>query len=232
MLARRLLNVDGGTQDPYWDNVVLCLNAKGFNGSNIIVDEKGKTPTIYGETKVDTTLEYNTIKLDGNGDYFKFAPDGTAFNFGTNWCIEAWLRLNAIYGNLFTQRTSGVCQGILFGFHNNTVSLAMGDGAPTWFYAPSNFNLGVSASTLFHIAAVRNGSSIKCYRNGTEIHSGETSGVVTPGLGANIGYDPGNPGATPSYYPLNGYIKGLRVTNGVSRYADGFSPDQCPFPTI
>ena len=217
-------------QDPLWDNVVLCLNAAGADNSTTIIDETGKTPSIVnGDTKIRTVLGYNSIYLDGSGDYVRFGADGTDFDFGSDsFCIEAWLYLNTIAGNLFTQRIASNTSGISFGFHNNQVSITLGNGS-SWFYAPSNFNLGVVANTLFHIALIRDGNTIRVCRGGTQIHSGTTTGVVGPvGLPANIGWDPGNSGM--SYYPLSGHIKGFRITKGDPRYTGtSFTPDDAPF---
>ena len=219
-------------RDPYWENVTLCINASGFADSTTIVDETGKIPSIVnGDTKIRTVLGYNSIYLDGSGDYVRFDADGTDFDFGSDsFCIEAWLYLNAIAGNLFTQRTAGNTSGISFGFHNNQVSMALGNGSG-WFYAPSNFNLGVGANTLFHIALIRDGNTIRVCRDGTQIHSGTTTGVVGPvGLPVNIGWDPGNSGM--GYYPLSGHIKGFRITKGDPRYTGtSFTPDAAPFLT-
>lgn len=218
--------------DPLWDNVVLCLNAAGSSLSTGIIDETGKVASIVaGDTHISTLLGYNTIKLDGSGDYVRFDADGTDFDFGSDsFCIEAWLYLTTIAGNLFTQRTAGNTTGISFGFHSSNVSMTLGNGS-SWFYAPSTFNLGVVKNTLFHIALIRDGNTIRVCRNGVQIHSGTTTGSIGPvGLPANIGWDPGNTGM--GYYPLSGHIKGLRITKGHPRYTgSSIIPDLSPFQT-
>ena len=217
--------------DPLWDNVVLCLNAAGADNSTTIIDETGKTPSIVnGDTKIRTVLGYNSIYLDGSGDYVRFNADGTAFDFGSSsFCVEAWLYLNTIAGNLFTQRTSTNIYGFLWGFHNGQVSLQLGTGT-SWFYSTPNFNLGVGANTLFHIALIRNGTTIRVCRDGTQIHSGTAAGSLKSGEPANVGWDPLNTGM--GFYPLSGHIKGFRITKGDPRYTGmSFTPDAAPFLT-
>lgn len=230
--ATLTVTVSATAGDPLWSNVVLCLNAAGADNSTTIIDETGKTPSIVnGDTKIRTILGYNSIYLDGSGDYMRFAANGTDFDFSNgSFCVEAWLYLNTIAGNLFTQRTGSNANGILFGFHSNQVSLQLGNGS-SWFYSPANFNLGVGTNTLFHLALIRDGNTIRVCRNGTQIHSGTTTGTIgAAGLPANIGWDPGNVGM--SYYPLSGHIKGFRITKGSPRYiGTSFTPDAAPFLT-
>ena len=83
---------------------------------------------------------------------------------------------------------------------------------------------GWSTGTLYHIAAVRSGSTLTLYRNGISLASGTTSQIYQTGSQLNIGGSPGD-----AVY-LNGYIDDLRITNGYARYTSNFTPPTSAFP--
>jgi VCBS repeat-containing protein len=218
-----VVEIYSGPTDPYWSNVVLCLNADGYNGDRGVDDAKGKQVFPFGNTQIITSPGYNAIRLDDSGDYAKVNAH-TDFDFGSaDWCVEGWIYRYALGGGFFVQRGWGVSQGIFLVFNSSgNLEIQLGNGS--WFFSKTA-TITAGLNTLFHVAVVRNGAAIKVYQNGVEVMSQPVSGTLSSGLGAFVGADPGN-----SYYALNCHIKGLRVTKGVPRYTAAFTPEAAPFP--
>ena len=91
-------------------------------------------------------------------------------------------------------------------------------------------NVTNSNGVWYHLAIVRNGTSIKMYRNGTEVASATVSAAATFNWGFNGSLAGGGnwDGAQGNW---NGYLDDLRVTNGVARYTSNFTPPTQPFVT-
>jgi len=76
-----------------------------------------------------------------------------------------------------------------------------------------------------HIAAVKNGSSIKIYENGTETGSGTLSSIYNSGQPVSIG---GLNSNSPINF-LGGYIDELRISKGIARWTSDFTPPSVPY---
>jgi hypothetical protein len=85
----------------------------------------------------------------------------------------------------------------------------------------------VATGTWYHLAFVRNGTSVKLYVNGVE----EASNTLSANFNIDVGdttdsWVGGTAFGTDSYY--NGYIDELRVSN-TARYTANFTPSTTPF---
>ena len=79
-----------------------------------------------------------------------------------------------------------------------------------------------------YLAVTRYGSVFRFWLNGSQLGSDQTSSITfgSATVGAFIGGSVVN-----SYnYLLNGYIDELRITKGVARYTENFTPPDKPFP--
>jgi hypothetical protein len=187
----------------------------------------------------------SSVYFDGSGDNLSM-PSAPSMNFGTgNWTIECWVCVATrttnyplIFGNnrgsFTTDALAITASNSDSASYNNKFVVAWGSGG---WSSPSagNSNLLVANATnnsgiWYHFALVRNGTSVKMYRNGIEV----ASATVSSGATFNWGYNGtlvggGNWDGAQGYF--NGYIDDLRITKGVARYTSNFTPPTQAFPT-
>ena len=83
---------------------------------------------------------------------------------------------------------------------------------------------GPAANGWSHVAATRQGSTLRLFLNGSLVGSVAQSAPYSGGSGTvtQIGQQPGN------FYPFAGYIDELRIVNGVALYTSNFTPPTAP----
>jgi hypothetical protein len=209
-------------------------NAAIFDNSGM-----GNLETV-GNAQIDTSVvKYGTSSMyfDGNGDNLS-GPTTPNLNMGTgNWTIECWvyilsrtLNYPLIFGNNNGSYTTGalalVNSNADSASYNDRFCLSVKDisNAPTLVASSTN-----SSNTWYHLAVVRNGTSLVMYRDGTSVASATISsglGFDWGKLGSRIGG--GNWDGAQSYF--NGYMDDLRITKGVARYVTNFTPPVARMP--
>jgi hypothetical protein len=220
-----------GLGDPYYDNVSLLLH---FNGNLTDTSASPKTVTAVGNAAATGAAKYGTYSLaiDGNGDGLSISdglPRGSE-----NFTVEFWIYKNTAWTGesgsriIYEWADNSVFGGVQCYLDNSQNALRVGRyGAGDWYmdYAASNF----SASTWYHIAVTRSGSTMTLWVNGTAAQSssysgsfGSTAGIQSIGIGSYLGTF-GASGSWP------GLIDEFRVTRGVSRYASAFTPPAAAF---
>ncbi len=230
----------GGATDPDFDSVSLLMNAEGntaddanwtdvvmlMNGESGVSDlsSTASAITVTGDTAVSTAQKkYGdySIAFDGTGDEVSFASNA-AYNMGTgDFTYEAWVYINSFAANVvffYHANDSGVLGAGEFNFYvSPTVGLALySNGA---VICNQGSLTGWSTGTWYHVAMVRNGTSINLYRDGVSLASATSSiQIGTATIGQTIGADPflGT--------RLNGYMDDIRITKGVARYTTAFTP--------
>jgi hypothetical protein len=193
-----------------------------------------------GNAQISTSVvKYGTGSLyfDGNGDNLS-GPTTPDLNMGTgNFTVECWvyivsrtLNYPLIFGNNNGSYTAGAVSLVNSNSDNagyiNRFCLSVRDhlNAPTLVASSTN-----SLNTWYHLAVVRNGTSLVMYRNGTSVASATISSSLAIDwgkLGSRVGG--GNWDGAQSY--LDGYIDDLRVTKGYARYTTTFTPPTAAFP--
>jgi hypothetical protein len=215
--------------DPYFSAVSLLLSGDGANGSQVFTDTSSspKTVTTYGNTQVSTSvLKYGngSMYFDGAGDYLS-TPASSAFAFGSaSFTIEMWYYPVSVtsswpfmWSNGNGYPTNCISINDRHAQHNTVFSVTLGN------YQPSN-DTALNGSTAvvnnrwYHLALVRNGTSISLYVNGVSEATITYSGSLDSGTSeaSIVG------GSTSAY--CNGYIDDLRITKGVARYIGNFTP--------
>jgi hypothetical protein len=200
-------------------NTQLLLN---FTNAGIIDNAMMNDLETVGNAQISTSVKkYGTgsIAFDGTGDYLTI-PFSQNFVFGAgNWTVELWVYLNS------TGR-----QGFVALEDNNgtNVPWEIGLNASNKFRALVQTSGGQvvidgtttpSTSTWYHIAAVRNGATVTLYVNGTSEATGSvsTNALVAETNSVYVGqYAYG--------FQFNGYIDDLRITKGIARYVQNFTP--------
>lgn len=222
----------------HFDNSLYsnCFTADNGRGRAMV------TATQYGDANIDDTyFKFGTsaLDLDGN-DCIRFEDWG---DFGTgDWTIEGWVYpttiTNATYDAIFTLNSdadwnenadnSAYKQGIVFSVGSFHVAT---DNSSPPTAAVETFSTGFSTGSWQHFAMVRNGTSVKAYRNGSEIASTTIDSGTNFTLGDNqsaIGVfdriDYTSAGGTPGSGRLflTGYVDEFRISS-TARYTAAFT---------
>jgi hypothetical protein len=220
--------------DPQWDQVVALLHFNGSNGSTTITDQKSHTFTCTGNAAISTAQSKfggASAAFDGTGDYIS-APTSADWEMGAgNFTIETWFRTSdntanqTIVGSLDlqgsdykgwvlrydpTQSPAGLRFVIFVGTSTN------GD-VFQYAWTPSN-------NTWYHIAVVRQGTTLTIYVDGTSIGSGTiTTATTVASSGRALMIGAQDTAGAPDKF-LNGYLDDLRITKGVRQVANFTAP--------
>lgn len=178
-----------------------------------------------GNAQVSTSVKKfgtGSISFDGTGDYLRTPANNFALPLAGNFTIEFWLYFNS---TSTTQTILGQWESPTFWEFYYLANTEL-----RFYYSSSSYiNLGaLSTSTWYHVAAVRSGSTITAYLNGTSqgtATSSATIGSATKALGI------GSESPWTGFY-FNGYLDDIRITNGVARYTANFTPPTKAFPTF
>jgi hypothetical protein len=201
-----------------------------------IIDSTGANNAI---TNVSSTItassKYGSGALTFNGSSYLTLTGATgSTNFGTgDWTVECWWKANGTQSNY----TAIISQGFTGSPPAGTWGLKVTGGSTNlqFTYDASLVNVGqninssinANDSNWHHIAVVRNLSKLYMFIDGTLVGNnsipssqvvGNTSSDILIGYQSRDG----------SY--LNGTVDDLRVTKGVARYIDNFTPPQRALP--
>ena len=199
----------------------------------------GQTITYVGTADCQTTEKKWTgsLLLDGNSDYVTI-PDSNDWNFGTgDFTIDCWLRFN---NNSTDQSILG--QGDAAGNYSLELIARLSGGSPNLYINFSRISDGavvgrftcpltLSADTWYHLAVERNGTAGLMFIDGvsqtvTEAVAWGTLPDYTEVLQVGrVAYDP-----SPRYF--NGYIDELRISKGIARWTENFTPPAAPYEVI
>ena len=213
--------------DPFFANVISLLHFDSVVTADQI---PARTWTI-----TDSAIVSTTIKKFGAGGASPItgmkADDSSDWAFGTGaYTFESWVyfltspagTLQAIISNYDSGGGGGGYAGIGLLYNNTQLAFYSGTGASEI----ANFPWAPAATTWYHVAICRSGTSLRCFIDGTQIGStitDSTNVVVTrgPWLGKF---------ATAFSFNLHGGLDDVRVTKGVARYTANFTPPTAAFP--
>jgi len=236
------------SDDPNYSSVSLLLNGNGTNGSITFTDSSSyaHTVTANGDTQISTAqFKFGgaSMYFDGSGDYLSIL-DSDQFEIGSgDFTFEAWIYLtgySAAYqgqyyvAEIICKDSSSTGRGFTFAVNGTSTSWT---SLGVTLFSSNNTYIATSATTSFdlntwyHVAAVRNGTSLRFYKNGVDVGGGtnatsvqNTTTVVTVGSESPYFISTGN-----AYY-FPGYIDDLRITKGVARYTSNFTPPTAQLP--
>jgi hypothetical protein len=198
--------------DQFINNVVLWLR---FNSRTGFLTDSSQSNFNASNTNVTSNLS-NFIEGDGSanfngaGSLLQFPLD-SAFDFGTgDFTIECWFNSRVATGQTLIARWTGT----------NTFFLGIGPNVSFYvnnILAASSANYTIN--TWNHVAASRNGESVRLFLNG--VQAGSTYTIGTAALTASavplrIGRDGGGNGF------FNGLMDNIRITKGIGRYSYNF----------
>lgn len=222
---RTSIIINDENPDPFFNNVSLLLLGNGTNGSTTILDSSPspKSVSAVGSAQISTAQSKRggaSIAFDGNG--YLSIPLNSAFQFGLeDFTIEAWVYIASlgIYHAILEGRSIASFANFLFGVSNisGTLRLDHVNSVPSMRLTGSSTSIPLNSWT--HAAWVRNSGTISCYVNGVKDFATQTfASAMNPSsstlrIGAVI---------DPAWF--NGYIDNLRITKGIARYTDNFTP--------
>lgn len=226
MLRRVMMagNAAGGG-DPYWANVVSLLHFDGANNSTTIVDEAGASWTIGGAAVISTEKSRfggSSLKLPGSS--YLVASAAARFGFGTgDFTVECWVSSTVVNGVALDTRSSDSQAGV---FTVNQSNKGNGIG----YYQQSTGVLGGATASndgnWHHYAWVRESGVFLMFQDGVKVYGGAHTMDFGASRLAWIGSQFNSGSAK-----LNGYIDEFRITKGVARYSENFTPPSAPFPS-
>lgn len=209
-----------------------------LQGGRYFYDEKGKTWNYGGDTIVVSDQKVygeGSARLDGNGDYLQTTAV-TDWYFGAkDFTIESFFRLPANptgYGGWIVSRDipAGVrdfrvyVQGPLTG--------VVGKVGMAFETIEGKFNLisieALSLNEWYHLAVVRFGTQLIMFLDGVEQERANIGAASQ--LDGNRVVCVGTNSAPQVDVYLNGWVDELRVTHGVARYTQNFTPPEKAFP--
>ncbi len=216
---------DVAESDTYFSSVSLLMPMNGVNGSTTFTDYSSlsNSITVNGNSSISTTKYKwggSSGLFDGTTDWL-YAPVGSV-NFGTgDFTVEGWFNWASLTnGGLFQvypgtpPNTTG---GVAVGYDGVDFQIYSGNANYSRNYTPTT-------NTWYHVALVRNSSSLTLYVNGVAQGASLTDTTNYGGNGINVGLYYG------SGYTFNGNINDFRVTTGVARYTANFTPPTASFP--
>ncbi len=196
------------------------------------ISDKSATTILQsvGDVRVSTTqIKYGSGSLffDGVGDYLSI-PNNNVFNFGAgDFTVEFWIYPLAYGGTTAGAQIFGTVNGSQAGYSINLGQdinsfRVISNASGTWTSdATVSAGNGPALNTWTHIAVVRQGASLRIYKNGISVAS--SSAMLNKnysGTTAIIGRY--SDGATTRDF--NGYIDDLRISKGIARYTSNFTP--------
>lgn len=219
--------------DPSWSSVSTLLHCDGSNGG-AITDQKGKTWTGNSGAAIDTgDQKFGTASLlfDGTDDYVT-TPDHADFNFGSgDWTVEFFFKeasqgsTRQIIGHHST--TGEIDSSFILYSDTGVLTLSAYVGYSTYTIVGSSSH---STGTWYHVAAVRDGGTLRLFRNGASLGTISISGSLNDAAQpVTIGSVMSGGAPAFSLY-LHGRVDEVRVTKGVARYTSAFTAPTAAFP--
>jgi hypothetical protein len=214
--------------DPNWASVNLLLHSEAANNSTTFVDTTGTNAsfTIVGTAKHSTTTAKfgsSSMAFLAGGGHIYTNTDLTVDGGATPMTVEAWVYAASSGGG-----------GIVSVNHTSSVGVTFGLGGPGssgltpyfGFYV-SGWDVvtsptAISTGVWTHVAGTYDGTNMRIF----------VDGVLKATLARTM------PSYTGRFYvganwtgnnPLDGYLEEVRLTPGVCRYVNTFSPPTLPF---
>lgn len=222
--------------DPHFPNVVLLMRMNGTNNSTTFTDVKGNIITRYGNAVISTTQSKfggASAYFNGNGSYLSvnYSPN---FQLTEAFTIESWVYFNAISTTftILSQWQSG-SPNSAYMLYGNPSLLSLYVFNEQYLQASINWQTG----RWYHVAATRDksnntrlfidGVNVSATYYGSQTQTGSTSYTMTQGGNSTLNLGIG--GSSNGGNLLNGYLDELRVTKGIARYTQNFTPPTTAF---
>ena len=209
--------------------------AGGTGGSGIVILSY---PDIYAGAAATTgsptasTSGSGSLSFNGSTQTLQF-PDNPAFSLGSaNFTIECWLYRTSTGEVFFAGQSdsSGAPTNISFIFYinsSNCLALAAYSGGTGYGNSDST---AITNNQWVHVAAVRDGNTLRLYKNGVQVITGAVSGSLND---STYRFGIGSAGEFPTKF-YQGYISNFRMVVGTCLYPSGttFTPSTTPLTAV
>ena len=209
--------------DVHFPNVKFLLPLNGTNGATTASDSgnDNRTVTFGGSNSNISTAQSkfggSSLSISGtDNSYIAVSSDG--MNADGDFTFECWIYDTSTtdYPCLFSnlQSSSNALHTYVGGGSGNKVFRFWSQSSGT------NFSTTLPTNQWYHLALVRNGSTIKLYIDGTaDSTTVSNSSTLLFGGGSTLQL-----GYNSSSYRFNGYLDDVRFTKGLARYTSNFTP--------
>lgn len=215
-----------GAVDPYFENVSLLLRMDGANGSTVFTDSSPRPKTVTSQA--GAVISTAQSRFGGSsalitGGAHLTSPVDADFGFEEgDFTIEAWVYIpGAISGNYAAivdiRNTPSGGYSLLFMTDSNRRLGYYGQGE-------QRSTAQIPLAQWSHVAVSRSAPLGRFFIDGLLVFEHFNMGVIKQNQ-CYIGrvYDNAHP-------PFSGFIDELRITKGVARYTENFTPPTEPFP--
>jgi len=247
-----IIAIDTGTgvpavvTDPYWAYVSMLLHGDGTNAAqnntfldgstnNFTVTRNGNTTQGSFNPFVSTypyavATNGGSAYFDGTGDGLTVPASASLLLGAGDFTIECWSYglSSALTGTLIGQNDgSGVAPS--FQIRRNSTGTITASVYIATTQKQVTSSTATSLSTWYHVAFVRNGSTIRLYINGVQEDTFSVTGSVDVATGT-VGV--GRWGDNTSYF--TGYVSNARMVIGTCLYPSGttFTPPTAPLTAV
>ena len=213
--------------DPYWASVVLAMHMDDVGLS----DMKGGVVTLNGDVAMasdGSAFGGYCAVFDGSGDYLT-VPHSTDFFIGTSdYTIEARIKvLDTSQRCVASKRTtSSPADGWSIYTLNGSLVLTVWNTVGSTFINISAAGV-ITTGAIHHVAFTNDGTAVRIFVDGVKVAEslvGET-GIQKDSIGPlYVGREP-----THTARDFYGRIDELRITKGVARYVENFTPPVARF---
>ena len=216
-----------GVGDPHWDKVVSLLH---FDGD--LMDETGRVWESVGSSVVssdESVFGGSSLKVPTTTGLVR-AANSVDFDFGSgDFTIEFFLRPSSVtpWASYLDKRESGAFHAPFTIQRNGYANSIRFSSA----YAPGSWSVTITAihpplNMWTHVVYERWGGVFLAFINGVQVGAvdGGSNLLLTNTATLNIAADGDNA------FGMAGYIDELRITKGVARYTENFTPPTKPFP--
>ena len=215
-----LPHADYGTLvDSYSNATTLLMPMEGPNNSTGFFDRADRViATTYGNAKLTNAQARwgsTSALFDGTGDYVQLSSQPT---IGTgDFTIEFWAYPNSI---------SGIQGYVDFRPGQGAYPCIYQNGGTLNYFVNTGDRISAAGALTggrwHHIAVARRGTSTKMFCNGVQVGStySDSNSYLAPTVRLANTFDG---------YTANVYLDDVRVTNGLARYVDSFSPPTAAF---
>lgn len=222
--------------DPDWDSVVLAMRFNGANNSVDFKDEKGHSFVAMNGAKISTSISLiggSSGFFDGTNDYL-IGPASSDFDCGTApFTLRGKFRYSGtgnsfplLLGSVNGWNSGALALTVDHSFAANKIALNAYDFSSSTYLVASSSD--VTVDTWYDFEIVRNGTSLKLFKDGTL----ESTVTISSSLAFNfasggICIGGGNWDGSNSYF--FGNIQEIELYKGVAVHSSSFTASSSAF---
>lgn len=218
-------------QDPNFSDVSLLLPmTSNLNDRSIHAATITNSNVQLTTTTTHGTVSGEAALFNGSNAYLTL-PSAPRFSFDSDFTVEGWFRFSNVsvgYQGLVGAYTTTDASAWLLTLESNNRVYFYGSNSPGSWPIGIDSGFTPTINTWHHIAVVRLAGVISIYVDGIRRASQNSDVTINSGTTVEIGgypYYPGN-----QRRPFYGWMHQVRVTKGVARYGQAFTPPTTEFP--